>query len=189
MSIRNIRRQATAPLGATASAAPIYVDSDDNRVKVIPAGSGSTEVELLNHTGIVSVTATVLAVTKALHSFKTLVLNVVAGCALQLPAATGSGDRYRFVVGTASNANVLSAVVATDIFSGGYIQNDTGASAAVTADFMEAAATDNTYSPTTAGGGGLVGDWFEIEDIAAGVWQFRGMNKGTIDPTTRFSHV
>lgn len=50
MSIRNIRRQATNPLAAagTPNAAPIYVDSDDNKLKMIPAGSGTTEVEVID---------------------------------------------------------------------------------------------------------------------------------------------
>ena len=48
MAIRNIRRQATNPLAApgTPTSAPIYVDSDDNILKMIPAGSGTTEVQV-----------------------------------------------------------------------------------------------------------------------------------------------
>lgn len=50
MAIRNIRRQATNPgaYPATPTAAPIYVDSDDNKLKMIPAGSGTTEVEIVD---------------------------------------------------------------------------------------------------------------------------------------------
>lgn len=50
MSIRNIRRQATNPLAApgTPNSAPIYVDSDDNKLKFIPAGSGTAEIELVD---------------------------------------------------------------------------------------------------------------------------------------------
>lgn len=50
MAIRNIRRQATNPLAApgTPNSAPIYVDSDDNKLKMIPAGSGTTEVEIID---------------------------------------------------------------------------------------------------------------------------------------------
>jgi hypothetical protein len=50
MSIRNIRRQATNPLGAAGqpNVAPIYVDSDDNILKMIPAGSGTTEVQVID---------------------------------------------------------------------------------------------------------------------------------------------
>ncbi len=46
--IRSItRRPAISGVGyATAGSAPFYVDSDDNTVKVIPAGSGTTEVAI-----------------------------------------------------------------------------------------------------------------------------------------------
>jgi hypothetical protein len=54
MSIRNIRRQATNPLAApgTPTSAPIYVDSDDNILKMIPAGSGSTEVQIIDASSV-----------------------------------------------------------------------------------------------------------------------------------------
>ncbi len=50
MAIRNIRRQATNPLAATGTptASPIYVDSDDNILKMIPASSGTTEVQVID---------------------------------------------------------------------------------------------------------------------------------------------
>lgn len=52
MAIRNIRRQATNPgaYPATPNSAPIYVDSDDNKLKYIPAGSGTTEVVIADST-------------------------------------------------------------------------------------------------------------------------------------------
>lgn len=54
MAIRNIRRQATNPLAATGTptASPIYVDSDDNKLKFIPASSGTTEVELIDASSV-----------------------------------------------------------------------------------------------------------------------------------------
>lgn len=48
MAIRSIARQATVPGFANAKSAPIYVDSDDNKLKFIPAGSGTTEVEAID---------------------------------------------------------------------------------------------------------------------------------------------
>lgn len=48
MSVRNIVRRATIQGVATPSNAPIYVDSDDNKLKMIPAGSGTTEVEVVD---------------------------------------------------------------------------------------------------------------------------------------------
>ncbi len=43
MSIRGLARRATAIGYATPTNAPVYVDSDDNLLKFIPAGSGTTE--------------------------------------------------------------------------------------------------------------------------------------------------
>ena len=52
MAIRNILRS-TTPVGyATPTSAPIYVDADDNIVKMIPAGSGTTEVQLVDTSSV-----------------------------------------------------------------------------------------------------------------------------------------
>lgn len=50
MPTQYIARRATVSPNATAKAgaAPIYVDSDDNILKFIPAGSGTTEVQILD---------------------------------------------------------------------------------------------------------------------------------------------
>lgn len=49
MPTHYIARRATVPPGpAVPHAAPIYVDSDDNILKYIPAGSGTTEVQVLD---------------------------------------------------------------------------------------------------------------------------------------------
>lgn len=173
---------------AAGNVVPFVCDAVDGMVKYYDrVNSKVAQVARLNQPVISAITT--LTVTEALHAGRTIVLNLVAGFAIQLPAATGSGAKYRFVNGIASNAYVISAVVATDVFAGGYGQNDTGGSAAVTWDFMPTAATDNTYSPTTLGGGGLIGDWIEFEDIIATTWAVRGTAQGVIDPTNRFSHV
>ena len=63
MAIRNIRRQASNPgaYAGTPFAAPIYVDSDDNKLKIIPAGSGTTEVTVLDSANPVQTTGAVLS--------------------------------------------------------------------------------------------------------------------------------
>ena len=45
MPIRGVLRRKTVLGDATADHAPMYVDSDDNILKIIPAGSGTTEVQ------------------------------------------------------------------------------------------------------------------------------------------------
>lgn len=42
--VRSLTRRPTIVGSATAGSAPIYVDSDDNIVKHVPAGSGTTEI-------------------------------------------------------------------------------------------------------------------------------------------------
>lgn len=46
--IRSITRSKTVKGFATDGSAPIYVDSDDNILKYIPAGAGSTEVQVVD---------------------------------------------------------------------------------------------------------------------------------------------
>lgn len=128
-------------------------------------------------------------VNRDVHDNHDLVLNLTAGFTATLPKATGSGAKYRFINGTASNAYIISAVTAAATFVGGYVQNDSGDTTASTADFQQTTAGNNTYSPTTAGGGGLAGDWIEFRDIATDVYSVFGANQGVTDPTNRFSTV
>jgi hypothetical protein len=48
----------------------------------------------------ISVTAATLTVTAASHAGSTIVLNRAAGTTVTLPASTGSGFKYTFIVGT-----------------------------------------------------------------------------------------
>lgn len=126
-------------------------------------------------------------VNRNVHDNHDLVLNLSAGFTVTLPKATGSGAKYRFINGTASNAYIISAVSAAATFVGGYLQGDSGDSAAAEVDLQQAVAGNNVYSPTTAGGGGLVGDWIEFRDIASNVYSVFGTNLAVTDPTNRFS--
>lgn len=98
--IRSLTRRPTAVGFATAGSAPIYVDSDDNRVKVIPAGSGTTEV-ILQEAGGASgyerlITTRVLT---ALDSGKTFALALATGFTVTLPALTAApGFWCKFIV-------------------------------------------------------------------------------------------
>jgi hypothetical protein len=46
--IRSITRRPAIVGSASAASAPIYVDSDDNVLKIVPAGSGTTEVQVVD---------------------------------------------------------------------------------------------------------------------------------------------
>ncbi len=126
----------------------------------------------------------------ATHKNRTTVLNAAGGVAVTLPAASGTGDVYRLVVGTASNANTVVTAPATDFFQGLVMGTDSDDTApAVPLRGFSTASTTNKISPTTAGGGGLAGDWIELQDYAAGLWTVRGVFQATTAPASPFSHV
>ena len=126
--------------------------------------------------------------TPARHAGTTCVLNLAAGFTVTLPAATGSGMKYRLINGIAGNAYIV-AVTGNDTFVGGVFINDVGDSAAATADFYRPASTDNKITMLTAAGGGAVGDFLEFEDIVADKWAVFGVFQTATDPATPFSTV
>lgn len=141
----------------------------------------------------ITINSTTLAVSRHLHDNRPILLNVSGGTAVTLPRATGTGARFLFEVLTASNANTISGGTAAgaynSTFFGGYNQNDTGDTTPATNDFYPAASGNNTYSPTTVGGGGAVGDWIEFIDIATDKYLVRGQGTVAVDPSNRFSTV
>lgn len=130
-----------------------------------------------------------VTVTRVKHAGKTNLLSAAAGMTVTLPAAIGSGARFRFVVKTTATSGdyVVKVANGTDVFRGGIHINDTGDSAAATNDFAPTASTSDTFTMGYAIGGGKMGDWVEIEDIAAGFFVVRGQMQGVTDPATPFS--
>lgn len=130
---------------------------------------GSVE-RIIPLTNIVNCTASTLTATKDLHAGRTVTLNRAAGIVVSLPAATGTGDTYKYFVGTAvtSNAYRINALT-TDIIQGGVaVSTDAGGVtilAIPTADYI-------TMNGSTTGG--LIGSWVELTDIATGVWMCGG---------------
>jgi len=118
------------------------------------------------------------AITEASHEGKTILMSG-AGSArtFTLPAATGGGGRYRFVVGEVNTSNYLiKSVVGTDLFEGMIIGASTTDSATDAARTWLSGATDDTITLNgTTTGGAAVGDWIEFEDLSATGWYVRGM--------------
>lgn len=138
--------------------------------------------------GVKSLTASVTA-TRVDNAGRTNVLAAAAGLTITLPAATGSGDKHRYVVGTTATSGnyVVKVADATDVFVGGILINDIGDSSAATADFFPTAASSDTITMAYATGGGKAGDWVEVEDIGANQWAVTGVFQGMTDPATPFS--
>lgn len=132
-----------------------------------------------------AVTAATLAVTAAAYSGRTIVLDRAAGITVTLPAATGSGARFRFFNKTTvtSNNHVIQ-VTGDDVMQGfARIAQD----AADTAVVFETAADTDTITMNGSTKGGIRGDVIELEDVAADLWSVRCELSGTGTEATPFS--
>lgn len=143
-------------------------------------------------TRIVSATAATLAVTIADHDGKTIVFNRAAGVAATLPAATGSGARFKFVVGTAFTGDATIAVngtPGTDTMVGLVLTLDgdgAPANAWTVGGTDDTITMDGSATPNMTQGG-FAGDMYLIEDIASGKWQVNGFVKQTGTEATPMS--
>lgn len=134
----------------------------------------------------VNVTAATLAVTAADHASRVVTLNKADGQTVTLPAATGTGDDYRFFIGTTitSVGTVIKVASASDIMAGtAIVANDTDASASV----FETAADSDTITLNGTTTGGYAGCMIELSDVASGVWWVRVTGAATGAEATPFS--
>lgn len=114
----------------------------------------------------------------------TILLNTAAGSVATLPAATGSGAHYNFVVTTtvSSNADKILAASTADFLQGTAI-GWTGSTAKVFACLGTAHAIQMPFAGTQPSGG-FLGDTFRYTDVAANVWQVDSVYQAGVTPTT-----
>lgn len=126
-----------------------------------------------------------LAVTVAAHDGKVVVLNRAAGVTATLPAATGSGAVFRFVVGTAvtSNNDIIKVADATDVMQGALTVTDQADGSTATFGTVAASDTITLNGGTT---GGLVGGLITLIDIAADRYSVSGVVVGNGTEATPF---
>ena len=134
---------------------------------------------------IVSATAATLAVTSAAHAGRTVLLDRAAGQAVTLPAATGTGNAYKFFVLTTITSNTTTIkVVGDDVMAGlAIVANDGGD----TASIFETAATSDTITFDGSTTGGIRGATVELQDVAADLWSVRIVGAATGTEATPFS--
>jgi hypothetical protein len=127
----------------------------------------------------VAANAATLTVTAALHAGKVIAFGKTDGTIVTLPAATGTGHIYRFVISitATSNANIIKVANATDVMDGSLnIQQDTDADG--TSKTYRADAGDDTMTfAGAAGTGGIVGGYIEIVDYASGFFSARAFTQ------------
>lgn len=131
--------------------------------------------------------AATLALTLADHSQRTILQNSVTGCAMTLPAATGSGALFKIVVGKTitSVGLTVKAANASDAFIGNQFVISDGAAAVL--GYIASANTDDTVTFNGTTTGGYAGDQIVIQDVNVNQWQVLVHNKGTGTEATCFS--
>lgn len=140
-----------------------------------------------------SATTSTLTVTASAHAGRTVVLNRAGGIAVTLPAATGTGNKYKFIVGTALSAASHTIAVAsnTDYMRGvSIVFSDNAANAVIgwaTADTGTVATESDTITLDGSTKSGYIGTTIELEDIATAVFVVRITGKATGTEATPFS--
>jgi hypothetical protein len=132
-----------------------------------------------------------LAVTSALHNGATINLDTATGSVCTLPAATGSGAKFKFLVTVlaTSNSHKVQAANASDFMIG--IINTVDA-AAVTGYVAANSGTVATNSDTitlnrTTTGSVSVGEYINVEDVATNTWAVSGQTSSSGTAATPFT--
>ena len=133
---------------------------------------------------IVNATAATLSITEASHDGKVVTLNRAGGITVTLPAATGSGTRLKFIVGTTFTSSGVIQVTGNDTMTGfALLAQD----AADTAVLFETAADSDTITLNGTTTGGLKGADVELIDIATDTWHVLVRSAATGTEATPFS--
>ena len=124
--------------------------------------------------------------TAASNAGRTMNLNIASGATVPLPAASGSGNTYRFFVQTTvtSNNYKIQVANANDTMSGvAVVANDGGA----TASIFETAADSDTITLDGTTTGGILGGHIEIQDVASNKFRVLINQAATGSEATPFS--
>lgn len=152
--------------------APFTVIAED-------ANGMPVKVELAELNNVVTITATD-AITAAEHAGRINLLGEVGGDALvtlTLPDATGSGDRYKFIVSVVNTSNyVIQVSDASHTMEGGilFATDDSEGNGVTTVSYMTAATSDTITLNGTTTGGAAIGDSVTLIDFGTNLWHVEG---------------
>lgn len=141
------------------------------------------KVNALTYGSSTIITAATVTASQADHAGRVVVLDRAAGVTVTLPASSGSGDVYTFVLKTTvtSNNYIVQVANATDVMNGSVAYfNDTGTAGLAKA--WAAADNDDTVTMNGTTKGGYAGTRIICTDYAAGFWtvQIYGRQSGTV---------
>jgi hypothetical protein len=124
--------------------------------------------------------------TSAANAGRTMVLDIASGATVTLPAASGTGNIYKFFVATTvtSNDYIIQVANSSDTMSGmAIVANDGGA----TASIFETAADTDTITMDGSTTGGILGAQVELQDVASNKFSVTVRTAATGTEATPFS--
>ena len=182
-----------AVIGGITPAAATFTTSNQTTLKIGGTTVDATAAEITRACDLSARIVTLIAtgaITEAAHESRTLLMTVAgASSTYTLPAATGGGARYRFVVGEVNTSNyVIKSVAGADVMQGTILGASVTDSATDAARTWRSGTTDDTITLNgTTTGGVDIGDWIELEDISATAWFVRGFVTQSGSEATMFS--
>ena len=183
------------------NAQDFYIGLDDSADDLV-IGVGSTlgtttalsidENQIITQVGsmvkpIVTLVATG-SITIAAHAGRTLLMGEVGGNAaatFTLPAATGSGAEYRFIVSVVNTSNYKIQVTGNDTIDGSVTLHQDGAN--TVASFNTASDSDTITLNGTTTGGVSIGDEITLLDMASDQYMVKGILTASGTEATPFT--
>ena len=165
-------------------------ETDIGAVETLTTGLLATPTEINRtcdvSTRLIAAGGTLTATVNA-HDGKIIKLDTAAGSVVTLPAATGTGAVFKFLVTVTatSNSHVIKVANATDEFRGYVIQD---ADEATAPNIWWAADNDDTITLNRSTTGlAAQGEYFEIVDATTGHFFVRGYSQASGTEATPFS--
>lgn len=175
MAEHYIRRVSAFEPGASqkSNANTVRVDSSVEGLKFGTGSSGSAEKQVTVQ-GNVGLAAATLTLTQTAHDGQYIVVTVLSGSTITLPAATGSGATYKVIVGaTLTSGSLVVKVASSSDYMRGFAYTVNGGVAATWATANTGTVSTEsdtvTFNRTTTGLG-TIGDYLEFVDFKANVW-------------------
>ena len=137
--------------------------------------------------GIETITDATVSITDDAHVGSRVILSRAAGVTVTLPAATGSGNRYEFIVGVTptSNAHVINTASTSDLYYGNALYGADGGDTTVM--FAADGSDDDSISLNGTTTGGIKGARVVLDDIATNAWAVHIVSDASGTEATPFS--
>ena len=157
----------------------------------ITVTAGTTDLSGSLIRDLVTLTADT-TITNALHAGRILLMGEVGGDAsatFTLPAATGTGAEFKFIVSVVNTSNYVIQVTGDDTIDGSVVvtNDSTAGGTASLISWPTVAASDTITLNATTTGGVQIGDYVLLTDIATDQYTVSGLLNASGTEATPFS--